>query len=330
MFRIIVCLWSLVFVVVEASGVPLQGTLMLEGKITFGSRMPSDDQFLVDLQSEAGISIQTTRTLEGGNFRFSNIGGGVYYIHVDIEGFKEVRQFVEVAGRTYVDIVLQEEGVSGKRGGVGFAGDDPNLVDIATLATRYPEEAVEEYEKSLEDSRRGDAERAIERLEKALGLAPDFYQARNDLGIQYQEQDRFEDAETEFRRAHDLNRNAAQPLINIGSLWLEQDDFAPAEVVLREAVRLDPRSPAALYYLGAALYKLSQLDEAEDVLVRALDLDRAAATRLMLVNVYLQQQNRRGALDQLDAYLEENHDGEERDAVRSLRSRVLKELGPEY
>ena len=137
---------------------------------------------------------------------------------------------------------------------------------------------------------------------------------------------RFDDAELEFRRAHELKRSAAQPLINIGSLWLVQGDFQPALVVLREATRLEPRSPAALYYLGYALYKLAQLDEAENALIRALELDRASATRLMLANVYQQQQKYDRAVEQLEAYLEENPEGEERDAVGHLRSRLLKQL----
>ena len=96
--------------------------------------------------------------------------------------------------------------------------------------------------------------------------------------------------------------------------------------VLREAVRLEPRSPAARYYLGYALYKLAQLDEAENALIRALELDQASATRLMLANVYRQQQKYDRALEQLDAYLEENPEGEEREAVGDLRSRLLKQL----
>ena len=326
MSRIAISLVSILFIVMEATSFA-QGTLTLEGKLSFGSRMPPDEQFLLDLESEAGIVIQTTRTLEGGNFRFANIGSGIYYIHVDIDGFLDYREMVWVTGRTYVDVVLREEGSSDGVAVAGFAGD-PEVVDVATLARRYPEEAVAEYEKSLEDVRKGDTERAIERLERALGLAADFYQARNNLGIQYQKLKRYEDAEAEFRQAHELNRNAAQPLINIGSLWLEQDDFQPAEVVLREALRLDPRSPAALYYLGSALYKLSQLDEAAGFLSRALDLDPVPATRLMLVNVYLQQKKYAEVLEQVDAYLEENPDGADREAVEDLRLQVLKEQGP--
>ena len=299
MCRIMMCLLSLFFVVMQTSAFPRQGAgVELAGKISFGSGMAPDRQYLIDLLTLNGTPIQTTRTLNFGNFRFRNVPRGRYFIYVNIEGFNEVRQQVEVTGRgAWVDIALYEIPEVVETGS-GFA--DLDRVDAVTLAMRHPEEAVEEHEKSLRDSAKGDTKRAVERLEKALRLAPDFYEARNNLGVQYQKSGRFEDAESEFRRAHALNRNAAQPLINIGSLWLEQSDFQPAVVVLREAARLEPRSPAALYYLGYALYKLAQLDEAENALIRALELDRASATRLMLANVYQQQQKYDRAVEQLE------------------------------
>ncbi len=305
MSRTIMCLLSLFLVVVQTSAAALhQGAgVEVAGKISFGSGIAPDQQFLIDLQTLNGTPIQTTRTLDFGNFIFRNVRGGRSFIHVNIEGFREVKQHVWVTGQMWVDVVLHEipEVVA-----TGGGSADPDRVDVETLAMRHPEEAVEEHEKSLRDSAKGDTKRAIERLEKALRIAPDFYEARNNLGVQYQKSGRFEDAEAEFRRAHELNRNAAQPLINIGSLWLEQSDFEPAQVVLREAARLEPRSPAAHYYLGYALYKLAQLDEAESALIRALELDPASTTRLMLANVYVQQQKPDRAIEQLDAYLEEN------------------------
>ena len=193
MCRTMKCLLSLFFVVMQTSAVPQQGSgVEISGKISFGSGAAPDQQFLIDLQTLNGTPIQTTRTLSFGNFSFSNVPGGRYFIHVNIEGFREVKQHVWVTGKTWVDIALYEIPDVVETGG-GSA--DPDRVDAVTLAMRHPEEAVEEHEKSLRDSAKGDTKRAIERLEKALRLAPDFYEARNNLGVQYQKSGRFEDAE---------------------------------------------------------------------------------------------------------------------------------------
>ena len=328
MSRIIICFASIFLASTNTAEASPQGSLpTVEGKIRYQTR-PPDREFLIELQTQDRRVIQTARIRGDNDFRFQGLITGEYYIHIDVEGFEEVQQAFEIrGGPTYVNVTLREKIGVTARGRSDFAGGNPNLIDLEALGVKHPEEAIEEFEKSLEDVRKGDTDRAIERLEKALRLAPDFYQARNNLGIQYQKLQRYEDAESEFREAHALNRNEAQPLINLGNLWLVQDDFQPAAIVLREAVRLDPTSAAALYYLGSALYKTAALEEAEGALVRAIELDpMSAQARLMLVNVYMQQEEYKLALEQLDVYLEDSPAGDERKAVEELRARLLKML----
>ena len=326
--RIMICFASIFLAATNAAAASPQGSLpTVEGKIRYQTRQP-DREFLIELQTQDRRVVQTARIRGENDFRFQGLVTGEYYIHIDVEGFEEVQQAFEIrGGPTYVNVLLREKIGATARGPGGFAGGNPNLIDIEALAAKHPKEAVEEYEKSLDDVRKGDTNRAIDRLEKAVRLAPDFYQARNNLGIQYQKLRRYEAAESEFREAHALNRNEAQPLVNLGNLWLVQDDFRPAAIVLREAVRLDPTSAAALYYLGSALYKTAALEEAEGVLVRAIELDPISAqARLMLVNVYMQEEDYKQALEQLDVYLEDSPDGDERKAVEELRARLLKML----
>ena len=62
-------------------------------------------------------------------------------------------------------------------------------------------------------------------------------------------------------------------------------------------------------------------------MIRALELETGSAgARLMLVNVYMQQQRYKLALEQLERYLTDNSDGGERKAVEELRDRILKLL----
>ena len=326
MSRMIICFASILLVATNTVAASAQGSLLtVRGRISYESQ-PPDREFLVELQTSDRRVIDTARLRADNEFQFQGLISGEYYIHIDVEGYQEVQQAFEIrGGPTYVNVSLRENVTTMAAARSGLAGGNPNVVDIAALAAKHPDEAVEEYEKSLEDSRKGDTKRAIERLEKALRLAPDFYQARNNLGIQYQQTNRYEDAEREFRQAHSLNRNEAQPLINIGNLWLVQEDFGPATIVLREAVRLDPTSAAAFYYLGSALYKTAALEEAEGALIRAIELDpMSSQARLMLVNVYMQQTEYKQALEQLDVYLEDSPDGDERKAVEELRARLLK------
>ena len=76
--------------------------------------------------------------------------------------------------------------------------------------------------------------------------------------------------------------------------------------------------------LGLALYKFAQLDRAEAALKKALELaPKMFQARLMLANVYLKQQRYDSLMDQLDRYLAENPNGEQRSAVEEMRRTLI-------
>ena len=188
------------------------------------------------------------------------------------------------------------------------------VVDVNELRRDYPQTAIDEYEKAINEAKKGNSEKAARRLERALEIAPDFYQAQNNLGVQYKTLGLYRDAEATFEIAHTLNKNASQPLINLGAMYLEEaqqqissdqagqvsnefgaiiDSFHPDEelalatyrkaiTVLEKAIALDEFSPSAKYFLATGLYKSSQLincckaglNRAESLLLAALNLDK--------------------------------------------------------
>ena len=85
------------------------------------------------------------------------------------------------------------------------AAPSDDIVDVAELGRKYPKKAVQDYEKAREELRKGNDAKAVELLVGVVKLAPDFYSAHNTLGTLYQKDGRFRDAETEYRRARELN-----------------------------------------------------------------------------------------------------------------------------
>jgi tetratricopeptide (TPR) repeat protein len=217
---------------------------------------------------------------------------------------------------------------------------DPNIVDVSQMKENFPKKATQNFEKALEEQKKGQNERAILLLEEAVEIAPTFYRAHNSLGLLYQDIKRFADAEREFRRARDLNLKSAEPLTNLGNLYIEQSDSHNAdgeEVVgkllddaldaLEAAVRVEPRSSLALYFLGLANYKSSFYEEAEAAFTRALDVDPSLnRIRLMLANTYLRQNKWQDVLETLDAYLLHDPKASDRAAVEAMRSRIQEGL----
>ena len=124
-----------------------------------------------------------------------------------------------------------------------------------------------------------------------------------------------------------LNHHHAQPLINLGIIYIARADFDRAIDVLRDATVMIPPSPGAFLNLGIALYRTDRLVEAEESLLRAHELDaKTPETRLVLINVYLRSGNPERVLEQADAYLKENPEGENRVAVEAIRLQTLQYL----
>ena len=323
---------------------PRNNEFVIRGKIMFDNPHPPDERIEVRLERTGRQLIETVFSDGVGNFIFRNILPDSYYVAIEVEGYEPVRERVELSSSftrvANLTIFLESETVIRRIEGGGFEGD-PKVVDINELRTDYPEKAVEEYEKALKDVEKGNAKKAVDRLEKAVKLAPDFYQAQNNLGVQYKALGRYRDAERTFEIAHDLNRNAAQPLINLGSLYVDEAQkqissgeeeralatYQKAVVSLEEAIVLDAFSASARYFLGTALYKTAALERAETMLMRALELDEEYhVVRLMLVNVYVKQARYNDVLAQLTEFLERNPDGPQSEAVRAMKQQIEKAL----
>ena len=316
----------------------------IRGKIMFDRPHPPDVRLEVRLERAGRQLVDTVFSDSVGNFMFRNLVPDVYHITIEVEGFEPVRERVELS-RSFqrvanVTIFLDSKTVIRRTVEGGFEGD-PKVVDINELRRDYPDKAVEEYEKALKDVEKGNAKKAVDRLEKAVKLAPDFYQAQNNLGVQYRALGRYRDAERTFEIARDLNRNAAQPLINLGSLYVDEAQkqissgeeeralatYQKAVASLEEAIVLDAFSASARYFLGTALYKTAALEGAETMLIRALELDKEYhAVRLMLVNVYMKQARYNDVLAQLTEFLERSPDDPQSEAVRAMKQQIEKAL----
>lgn len=314
----------------------------IRGKIILGTAREGDMHIEVRLERTTLQLINTAYTDSAGNFEFRGLQAGTYNVSVNLEGYEPVRQMVDVysqMGAANVSIFLNRA-ASVRDRATGLDAADPDVVDISQMKEALPKKAVQDYEKALEEKKKGQTERAMKLLEEAIQLAPNFYHAHNNLGLLYQAAKRYRDAEKEYQRARELNRKNVQPLTNLGILYIEESDARKSEgeeVVgkvldqaldsLEEAVKVDPRSVIAYYYLGSANYKSSFFPEAEAALKRALDLsNNPGAVRLMLVNVYMKERKWQSVLENLDAYLEENPKANDRVAIEEMRDKIAKGL----
>jgi Flp pilus assembly protein TadD len=208
-----------------------------------------------------------------------------------------------------------------------FPAEDPDFIDVAELQGSYPKDVLKDYEKAFQDHINGNPSRAIERLEGIAARAPEFYGAHARLGVVYQQEGCFFDAEAEYRQASSLSARSVQPLLNLASVQIRAADLpgqrdsmvTRALETLKKAIELRPGSALSYCLLGAAQVKIRSFDEAEKNLQHALDLNGdLAAARLLLANLYLQQKNWEAATQNLRSYLDDYPFARDREVVKQM------------
>ena len=256
-----------------------------------------------------------------GNFEFRNVPDGSYNIRVGLEGFENVNYPVDVPGTPYVFIFLNGSAVHGR--GPNALGRN-HIVDVRQLKSEIPKQALKEYEKAVQEIKDHNTQRAIERLEKSIKLAPDFYNAHLGLAQEYRKTDRLDAAAQELTRASALNPREATPLIQLGEIYLEKNNFERAADVFSQATRIEPGSAVAHYALGRARYRLSEYAEAEQAFTRAALLDKDfEAAELMLLHAYVRQGKLSAALSGIDALLQKSSGSSPNRALEKFRSEVV-------
>jgi tetratricopeptide (TPR) repeat protein len=107
----------------------------------------------------------------------------------------------------------------------------------------------------------GDAEVLLKR---ALELAPDFFQARMDLGLAQQEQDKLHEAAKTFRHAARLEPRRAQPWTALATTLGMGGRHDESLQAYESALERDPTNPFALTGIGHVLKTIGRQDEAVD------------------------------------------------------------------
>jgi len=312
----------------------------IRGKLIVQNQHDFDQRVEIKLEKAALQVVQTTYTDSAGNFEFRGLGPGSYFVAITVEGYEPIHQSVEVFnsfGNSSLTLFLNKSSETPRDRLSGVDAADPDVVDISQMKENFPKKALQDYEKALEEKKKGKLDAAVKLLEEAIQIAPTFFHAHNNLGTIYHLLKRYPDAEREFKRSRQLNAKSEGPLVNLGSLYIDESNLQKSDKEasgklldealdsLEEAVKLNPRSAVAYFLLGQANYRSDFLEEAETAFKKAYSLDpHLAVSQLMLANVYVKLQKWDAVLETLDAYLKDNPKATDRASVEEMRSRIAR------
>lgn len=287
------------------------GRHSISGRVIFPSGQRADTRLKVRLES-SGQGDLTVLADGNGNFMFRSLRSGSYT--VIIEGgdfFEEARETLYIEptitdARTNVSVgplsrpyTLQiylrpkQEGAPLKTGVLNAA-----LAGI-------PKVAVDHYEKGVQAAGRGETDRAIDDLRRAVDLHPNFGLALNELGVQYLRKGQLDKAADALTKVLRISPDAAEPSLNYGIVLLQQKKFPEAEKQLRDAVRKNEHAYTAHLYFGITLIYVKNYDEAETELRKAIAIGgtKASQAHYYLGGLYWQTGKHQQAADELERFL---------------------------
>ncbi len=260
-----------------------------------------------------------------GRFRFQKLRAGAYTVAVFMLNHGEARQTIEVGpgmadshGRVSLDISFKESDFV-----LSDAWRRRHSVSTAQLA--IPSKAQRDYDAAHKELARHDAAAAMRRLEEAVGLAPQFAEAWNDLGtIAYQTQ-RYARAEECFREALKQNPQAFEPLVNLGGVLVTVHRAEEAWGFNARAAAVRPNDALAQSQLGMNYFQLGDLDLSVLHLDRARSIDPAhfSHPQLLLAEIHSRRGEKIAAADVLEEFLRYHPDwpqaGRMRENILELR-----------
>ena len=295
------------------------GRFVIQGTIIFPSGQRVDRPLKVRLDTPTRGEL-ITMTDTNGRFSFYRLTPGQYTILIEgDENYEAVNERTNIiqagrsVGTTEEVIPIQ---IRLKRKAADVIRPEVVHADLANV----PKPAVDLYYNALKLAQDGKNKAAIDKLNEAIKVHPDFMLAFNELGVQYQKVNELEKADDALQSALKISPNAFAPLVNHGIVLVRLKKYAPAEADLRAALKENDKSAIAHYYLGRALAYLGKFDEAETELNTAVTLggEQMKEAHRYLGAIYHARGETEKAIAQLETYLRVAPKADDADAVRQL------------
>lgn len=308
------------------------GRHTIQGRIYFPSGQRSDVRVHVKLESYSAGELSVLSD-SNGSFRFSGLSPGTYTVFVDAGDQYEI-----ASESVYIDT----DG-SNSRLGIRLPPISrlytvqislrPKLSDVAkpgllnAALARVPAAARDLYQKALELARSSNHKKAVEALQNALAIYPDFPLALNELGVQFLRLGQADKAAQALAEAVKLAPEDFVPRLNYGVALLNQKQFPEAEEQLRVAVKKNGSVATPHLYLGMTLAMQRKLDEAEKELRAAIGINgnETGSAHKYLGGIYIEKREYKRAADELEVYLKlvpnATDSSVTREKIKELRSK---------
>lgn len=320
---------SLCTIFMAWSGMQVQAQSFYEVEgVVYGPNTRPLGGVAVFLEDQTRSRIGQSITDSGGQYRFSRVVAGVYFIVVKPND-KQLQSFIHRV--ELINTATLGSNSSTERVDITLAPltRPTEALTRTFFAQDVPPSAVAEYDRATQSLSKKENELAIKQLNVALKIFPDYFLAAQQLGLLHVENEQYQKAIGPLVKAIEINSNAGPSYLALGiaSLRLGRADLALD--ALERARRIDQTSFRVHFFLGLALLDLNRLDEAERSLKEAYNLGGAgkvASARLHLASIYSKQGKSLEAINELQAYLRDQPKAANAASIREAISKLKTKL----
>lgn len=270
----------------------------------------------IRLERFGGGVVDQIDTDNTGRFRFPNLQRGYYKVIVNAPGFRPAQQDadLQVLFRAYLVFELASEKA-------------PAAILLDVIDARAPAAAREELARGRAALARKVYPEAVEHLQKAIALYPEFYEAHILLGTTFVDEREWQRAEAAFERAVGLKADSAAATLALGEVYWREKRYDEAEKTLLDGLKLDEKSWNGYFTLARLYWDQENIAKAAPAIGHTLQLKPDfAPAHLMAGNILLRIRQQERALVEYQEYLRLDPKGEFAEQTRELVAKLSKAI----
>src|SRR4051812_44412685 len=175
------------------------GSILGRVRVAPGTDLPKPVLVTIDAH---GMVVSSTYTDPEGQFWVNNLLANVYHINITDDDYLPYSESVPIDPGTSpvrsLNIYLNRKPGKEPNKTDGVSGGNPNLVDLSEYTKKAPKKARKEFDAGVEADGKKKLPDAIKHYQNALAIAPDFYPAHNNLGIDLLTVKKYDEAKAQF------------------------------------------------------------------------------------------------------------------------------------
>ena len=298
----------------------------IDGMVWDPNRRPVADVY-VELHNELYSTLGRVRTTSSGRFSFQVAKQGNYVVKVltSDTDYLEVSEVVEIVNVTayssdsqYVEIHLEYDK---RKFNSGLSG-----ITEAVFVQDVPDEARNLYKNGVKDIGKNDT-KGFDKIDQALKIFPDYYDALNTLGRTYVGRKEYQKSLPYLIKSIDVNQRSYSSFYSLAYACYQLNHRPEALEAARAATILQPASINAQLLYGTVLRIDGNYVKAEKVLTQAKTLSKnspVAEIHWQLALLFNKLNRNEEAVAELETYLKIRPDAENKKEIKELIAALRK------